>query len=115
MIKLYSNRHQTFEVQILDASNKPFNLTGCTVYFTAKSKEIDTTPFIFKSSLNENQIKIIDAEKGLLEIYIVPSDTALLKRQSSYYFDITVKTTNDKVYTVYKDILVIELSVSNIS
>jgi hypothetical protein len=101
---------KTFLITVLDNNNAQVDLTGALVWFTVKERLEDVTPVISKRNLaaggdNAQALVLLPqtgTTKGQFEIYLVPSDTACLKTDHSYVFDIWVELTSGKRYQVVK-------------
>jgi len=82
--------------ETVDGVTGPFDLTGYTVYLTIKKKKSDAnTAALLIKTVTEHT----DAENGLSEIVVVPSDTAQFD-YCDYVFDIEISDGND-VRTVW--------------
>lgn len=70
-------------VRVIDGVNQPVNLTGASVWFTAKRSysDDDATAFIRKGTTNTtlDGIEVLDATGGQVVINIEPSDTSGLE------------------------------------
>ena len=104
-IRHYRGDNKTLELTVRDAIGE-VDLTGMKIWFTVKKAvgDPDSMALIKKSTANvpgggDEQIKV--TANGKAEIYIVPADTAnLILASYDWYYDVQVKTSEDKVYTV---------------
>jgi hypothetical protein len=109
-ITIVRGESKTFQVTVKDKNKTNVDLTGSKVWFTVKERIEDVTPVISKRNLaaggSNAQIEILlpqtNGNKGKLNIYLVPSDTACLKTDHSYVFDVWVELTSGKRYQVIK-------------
>lgn len=76
-IEIEKGASKTFLLAVKDDKKQPVDLTGSTVYWTAKTA-IDGTVIIAKVSTSITQIEILNQTtfKGQAKIYLVPSDTS---------------------------------------
>ncbi len=86
----------------------PQSLDGAKVWMTVKDRtsDLDDAAHIMKKNAaaggSDSEIKILTpATDGQLEIYIVPADTEGMN-PGTYIYDVQVKLSNDKVYTVVR-------------
>ena len=69
----------TMEVTLTDSDGAAFDLTSAVVSLAVKTNETDTTVLIEKTSADVSEIQILaPASGGVLEIYLLPADTASL-------------------------------------
>jgi hypothetical protein len=109
-ITIVRGESKTFQVTVKDKNKAAVDLTGSKVWFTVKERIEDVTPVIAKRNLaaggSATEIEILlpqtNGQKGKLNIYLVPSDTACLKTDHSYVFDVWVELTSGKRYQVIK-------------
>lgn len=79
----------------------PFDLTGCTLYFTVKLRG-NSRPLISKDSTDSSEISIISPSTcGQAIIYLLPTDTSMLDIEK-YYYDVWVVTGTAATYPVIK-------------
>lgn len=82
-------------VTITDANGAPVDLTGATVYFTAKTAESDTDATDNNAAITKDVTEHVDesgaasAEDGISTIVLDADDTTI--NPANYYYDITVK------------------------
>jgi hypothetical protein len=55
----------------------PFDLTGSTIYYTAKKYAEDSETVIHKNSNTPADVAITDARSGLAEVYLIGSDLTI--------------------------------------
>ena len=85
------------------SSGAPIDLTGATVYFTAKTAESDTDSTDANATIKKDVTVHVDedgnpsATQGISTILLTPTDTQ--KNVNSYFYDITVKYANGVVNT----------------
>jgi hypothetical protein len=76
-------------VTITDANGAPVDLTGATVYFTAKTAESDTDATDNNAAIKVDVTEHSDPTAGETEIVLTADDTTV--NPASYHYDITVK------------------------
>lgn len=76
-------------VNITDANGAPVDLTGATVYFTAKSAESDTDADDTNAKIKKDVTVHSDPTAGETLIVLDADDTTI--NPGNYYYDITVK------------------------
>ena len=92
----------------------PYNLTGATLWCTAKSKHTDAdVDAIFQKTLGDG-ITVVNAAAGLYTIQIDPADTeALSKVKTVLVYDVQLMDSNSKIYTIASGNFIIHPDVSN--
>lgn len=95
-------------------NSSPVDLTGSTIYFTAKRKknDLDVDAVIQKST--DDGIIITDAELGQALIVIAPIDTSSLEDEPRLYCDVEVIEANGTRTTVANGRLTIKYDISRI-
>jgi hypothetical protein len=92
-----------------DPANKrrmiPVDLTGAAAKLSVKAKESDTSYAVQLIGT------VIDPENGVVEFTFNPADTASLP-PSIYFYDVRVTLPGSKVYTVLKDALKLESTIT---
>ena len=102
-----------------------FNLTGSTVWFTAKVNlsDADTAAIIKKNSLSGG-ISIPSPTNGILLVNILPADTLSLtmptnltqNSQEDYvaqlFYDIQVKTPSGEIFTVVRSKMFVQFDIT---
>lgn len=94
----------SIEIQILDDENESIDLTGYTIFFTAKTKPTapDSEAVLSKEAIN-------GSSEGMVEINFTASETNLLKPRS-YWWDIQlekdgiISSTKRQLFRVVADI-----------
>lgn len=85
------------------STGAPIDLTGATVYFTAKSAEFDTDASDTNAAIKKDVTEHVDenglpsAAAGISTILLEPTDTT--KTPGNYFYDITVKYASGVVNT----------------
>ena len=106
-IRHYRGDNRTLALTVTDA-NGVVDLGGASIWFTVKrsANDLDADAIISKASGSvpgggNEQIDITSPATGEAEIYILPEDTAGLQVPTyDWVYDVQVKTSEDKVYTV---------------
>lgn len=78
----------------------PLDITGATLYFTARDKADDSAPLFQKTSASLAEIELSDPKGGVAKIYLEPADTQDLSAQGSYVFDVWVELASGSRYVV---------------
>lgn len=91
----------------------PFDLTGCTIYFSMRREEWEDEPLIVKISTDSSQILILDAKSGLARIFLVPDDTHRLD-PGFYVFDVWVVRASGERVPVLEGQVQLETGVTRI-
>ena len=94
-LQIYRGDDKTWEIQFKDCEGTPIDITGWTVYFTAKEKkaDIDADAKIIKEITSHS-----DPVDGKTLIILVPADTTDLK--GNFYYGIRVKKDTGERVTV---------------
>lgn len=76
------------------------NLTGATLWFTAKRliSDIDANAVIAKTS--GSGIVVLSAVDGTYRVDLLPADTASLTKTTQLYYDVQLKESNGVVTTI---------------
>lgn len=112
-ITMFIRDDRTLEVSVFTDKNEPVDLTNAKIYFTAKSRisDPDSAAIITKRNAaaggSDEQLAVIDAPRGLLEVYLRPADTANASA-GSYVYDIQIVLANGKTYTAVRDKLILK-------
>jgi len=87
-----------FSVTVKDSSGVVFNLTGYSMFFTAKSNPLldDVDAEI------SSQAVITDPTSGKGEFTLTPDDTDVAISNEGYDYDVQISDGADNVYTVLK-------------
>jgi hypothetical protein len=79
-----------WDLAVVQSDGSPFNLTGCTVYFTAKLVITDADPGVFQLSSATAGVTITNAAGGLATIQPARGDTNTLTENTRLYVDVQV-------------------------
>lgn len=91
---------KAFAFAITDASGDPLDLTGASVWMTAKEAYADTDDGATFQKTNADGITVLDAANGLIRVDLVPGDTdGLDDKRVRLLYDIQVLDADDKVTT----------------
>lgn len=96
------NRNLTLEFPVKDASGAALNLTGFSATFTVDDKD-GVKQFERKNTAaggDDTQIKFTDADGGVLQVYIVPTNTANMTPGPEFLWDLTLSKTGYGTVTV---------------
>jgi hypothetical protein len=93
----------TFVIVAVDALNKPVNLSGATLRFTAKKSRTDAVPTLSKST--GSGITHTDPANGQAELTFVPADTSSLYAPIALIFDVQLTEGTGKVSTIILGVL----------
>lgn len=85
-----------------------FDLTGCTIWFTAKNLYTDADPGVFQKSTLNGGIVVTSAPNGLCQVTILPADTSgQAATKIMLLWDCQVKTSTGLIYTVASGNLIV--------
>ena len=89
------------------------NITGASLWFTAKKQFIDADEdAVFQKTIGDG-ITVTNAASGLITIAIDPEDTEELSNvKTQLQYDLQMKDSEDKVYTVASGTLVVNPGVT---
>ena len=113
-MKMFRGDHETVNLRFTKDGVKQ-NITGWSIYFTAKRKLTDTDPqAIFqKNTTSGSGVTITDAANGLAEVAVVPVDTSGLEdTEVSLICDVQAKDASSQVATTGYVNLVVQPDVS---
>jgi len=90
------------------------DITGASLWFTAKNQYVDDdVSAIFQKTIGDG-ITVVNAAQGLITILLSPSDTTgLSKVKTILVYDLQLKDTNSKIYSIASGNLVVEPDVTN--
>lgn len=97
VVKYVRGDNWALKFQILDRDDIPFNLTGCTVYFTVKANLEDTDA---EAKIQVTQTTHIDAANGETSIPLTSAQTNLV---GEFYYDVCVITSGNTKYSIIRD------------
>ena len=91
-----------WDLAVVGRDGAPFDLTGYTVYFTAKRSLSDPDPGVFQLT-NGAGITITDAAGGLAQIQPRRADTSALTEDTTLLVDVQVSQAGapDQTFTVW--------------
>jgi len=112
--KLTRGDSKTIITPLADAAGDPIDLTGATVWFTAKEDFTDTDDAATFQKSTADGITVIDEDTGVIQVDIEPEDTADLDGvRTRLFYDIQVKDAADRISTpqsgkivVYPDVTI---------
>lgn len=91
----------------ITASGEAYNLTGKSMWFTAKTSYAVADPGTFQKTIG-NGITIVSAANGRATIVISPSDTnSLGNSKTALVYDVQVKDASGNIYTVASGNLIV--------
>lgn len=86
----------------------PQNITGWTLWFTAKRRVGDADPGVLQKSTTGGGITITNAATGLGTVNLVPADTAALPEQpTTLYADLQGKDGGGNIWTLAKGLIAV--------
>ena len=107
-IKMFKGDHRDLEVTLSWPDGDPVDLTDAEIRFTVKEKLKDpqSAAKITKANAaaggSDDEIKIINAAGGRLDVYLVPADTEDID-PATYQWDIEVILSSGKKITAVRD------------
>ena len=127
-LEIYRGDNESFTVTVR-RSNAIYNITSCTIWFTAKEDvmDADVDAVIRKSNGVLGGITITDAPAGEFTLSFVPADTAALvvpttvlpKDRAEYriqlYYDMQLKTGGGEVFTFAKGYLHVKSDLTQVT
>ena len=99
LIQHVKGNNRTIEVQVTDSAGKPYDLPGAVLHFTVKKIETDSVATFALDTSDSAKGTIKSAAAGLVEFYIIPSNTNTLTAPSTFRYDVQMVVAS-KVYTV---------------
>jgi hypothetical protein len=92
------------EWEALDRFGDIIDLTGATIWFTAKEKLTDPDGEApgFQISSNSGDISIIDLPEGIYQVTIPASATIALEDSLAMFWDVQVRTTTGIITTIQR-------------
>lgn len=100
----------TYTASVTDEDEEPFDLTGCTLWFTVKRRlsdaDEDAMAALYWTSEDADGITVSDEASGVAEIAIDADATAEFT-QAAHRWDLQIEDTGPKKRTVDSGILVV--------
>ena len=94
VVSMYKNRNRTIRATITG----PGDLTDAKIWFCVKASrtDADVDALITKKSANnggsDSEAIVVDGPNGIIDIFIIPSDTTTMSAPVDYWFDIVIET-----------------------
>lgn len=110
-VTMYRGDNRTLEVTVKDSSDVVVDITNYTAKFTVRTHP-DSTAVITKTTDSAAQIDLTDPTNGVLEIYILPTDTSSLAART-YDYDVEITSAGSVVSTVVVSTFDLVLDVSH--
>lgn len=88
-LTMYRGDTPIWNLAVVDSTGAPFDLTGYTLYFTAKRQISDADPGVFQLTTGAG-ITVTNAAGGLATIQPRRADTNTLTEDASLFYDIQV-------------------------
>ncbi len=98
LVSLTKGLHRTIKVRIVDSTGTPYDLTGAVIHFTVKRLVTDATAAFALDTGDAAKGQITEAKAGLVEFYVVPSNTSSLT-VGAYFYDVQMVVAS-KTYSV---------------
>lgn len=106
-------RGDTIDLEVIATRDgAPLDLTGTSIWFTAKRKLKDADENAIAQKTLGAGITVTDAEAGEALVTLDPADTAALTKETTLYCDVQVVEASGRVTTVASGTLTIELDVT---
>lgn len=94
---------RVLEVPVTNADGTPFDLTGCTVYFTLNLSETPTDDGTDTTAVIKKGITSIpDPELGVVDIPLTNADTQPLT-EDTYWYDIQLKDNSGNITSLARN------------
>jgi len=96
------SRNLTLEFPVLDAGGNPLNLAGFKATFTVDDKS-GAMQFNRRNTAaggSDAEIKFTNASGGVLQVYLVPSNTASMTPGPEFLWDLTLEKADYGIVTV---------------
>jgi hypothetical protein len=101
---------QSYNLTFTDSDGEELDITGATVYMTAKDSLSDAdTDALFKKTVTSHTTPA----SGLTTVTVEPTDTSSADYQTTYFYDIVLKTAGNAIYRVLEGELNITYGVTN--
>lgn len=102
-LRMYRGDTTPFEITITTPDGARFDLTGCSIWFTAKRDKADADPGVFQLSTLGGQIVIqnqVDpATRGKATVTPLTTSTSSLTEDESLVYDVQIRTPGGLTYT----------------
>jgi hypothetical protein len=106
-IEIFRGDDKTLNLSFKDGNGNPINLSGSTIYFTAKKKiEYGDDQAVIQKDVTTHS----DATAGTSVIQLSNTDTSITP--DTYLYDIQYKTSGGTISTVLKDEIIIKPDVT---
>lgn len=100
-LKMFRGDSKSFVLALPDAAGEPIDLTGGTVWMTAKSAYADDDSVAIFQKVTGDGITVLDATHGAVLVELDPEDTEDVDAvRTRLYYDVQVKDADDKITTV---------------
>jgi hypothetical protein len=91
---------ETYDLTLTDAAGDPVNLTGSTVWFTAKRRTSDPDEDAIITATQGEGLEVTNAAGGALTLTLAPADTeALESRLVRLEYDVQLKDGTGRITT----------------
>lgn len=102
VIRRIKGDNYPIKIQIFSEDGTPFDLTGCTCFFTVKKRYEDTDT---EALISLNTTTHVSNLEGITEFDMTSANTSLV---GSFLYDVKVKDANDIIYSVITDKIIFE-------
>lgn len=104
----------TLDLVLVDGANQPLNLTGASIWFTAKRRYSDTDADAIIQKTVGDGITVDNAAGGLAHVTLLPEDTFDLPfYRQTFRYDVKVKSSDGISAIVARGQLTIEPAVTS--
>ena len=90
-LRMFRGDTPTFELTVLNDDDTVFDITGYTIWFTAKNLADDADPGVFQLSTTSGDIIIINGPEGVAEITPPITATNTFTTDRTLYYDIQIR------------------------
>lgn len=99
-----------------DDNNAPIDITGATIWMTAKASKDDADPGVFQISTTSGDITITDGSGGRARIVVPANATSAFTADRTLFFDVQVKLlVSSRVHTPVEGTLVVKRDITKTS
>jgi hypothetical protein len=95
-----------------ESGGDPQDLTGCTLWMTAKNQKSDLDADAVIAVESGSGIEVVSAAAGTFTVTIAATLTADLTKRSLLHYDVQLKDATGQIYTVDSGTITVELDIT---